>query len=219
MVCGQHMILEISNILSSKDIADLIDLISKQTFVDGKTTAGWNAKLVKNNLQLPSGSDALNHIVSVVGTALYNNRQFQLIARPRVIHSMLVSKYAEGMSYGQHVDNALMGLYRSDISFTVFLNEEYTGGELCISGEEYKLEAGSAIVYPSTTLHEVKEVTKGERLVVIGWCQSVVKDPACREILYDLDTARQDLFSREGKTKEFDLISKASANLMRRWAE
>ena len=133
------------------------------------------------------------------------------------------------MSYDTHVDNALMGsssgLYRSDVSFTLFLNspQDYQGGELIIEGvqeeQSYKLEAGSAIVYPSTTLHRVNPVTEGRRLVVVGWVQSVIRDAGDREILFDLETARRAVFAKSGKTPEFDLISKSIANLLRKWAD
>ncbi|MGC1245436.1 MAG: Fe2+-dependent dioxygenase, partial [Spirulinaceae cyanobacterium] len=113
---------------------------------------------------------------------------------------------------------------RSDVSLTLFLNSpsDYVGGELVIEGADderkFKLEAGSAVVYPSSTLHRVEEVTKGVRLVTVGWVQSLVRDPYQREILFDLDVARRSIFAREGKTIEFDLISKSHSNLLRRWA-
>jgi PKHD-type hydroxylase len=99
----------------------------------------------------------------------------------------------------------------------------YEGGELVIESSDgdrtYKLEAGSAIVYPSSTLHQVEPVTEGVRLAAVGWIQSLVRDPNEREILFDLDTTRRSIFAKEGKTIEFDLISKSYANLLRKWAE
>ena len=154
---------------------------------------------------------------------------FQTTVRPKSVHSILFSRYEEGMSYDTHVDNALMknnGSYcRSDISFTLFLNspQDYEGGDLTIEGvqeeQNYKLDAGSAIIYPSTTLHRVNPVTKGTRLVVVGWIQSVIRDASDREILFDLETARRAIFAKSGKTPEFDLISKSIANLLRKWAD
>ena len=132
------------------------------------------------------------------------------------------------MSYGSHTDNALMGdqeFWRADVSFTLFLSDPstYTGGELVIenSDEErcYKLKAGSMIVYPSSTLHRVETVTDGVRLAAVGWVQSLIRDPANREILFDLDTTRRSLFTQSSKTIEFDLISKTYTNLLRKWAE
>jgi PKHD-type hydroxylase len=114
---------------------------------------------------------------------------------------------------------------RTDVSFTLFLSdpETYDGGALVIetSGgeDEIKLPAGSLVAYPSTTLHRVAEVTRGERLAAVGWARSFIRDPGRREMLFDLDTARQLVFQKSGKTAEFDLLSKTSANLLRMWAE
>ncbi len=116
-------------------------------------------------------------------------------------------------------------LYRSDVSFTLFLNspEEYEGGELITEGvqdeKSFKLDAGAVLIYPSTTIHRVNTVTKGTRLVAVGWVQSLIRDAGDRELLFDLDTVRRSIFAKEGKTVEFDLISKSIANLLRKWAE
>jgi PKHD-type hydroxylase len=129
------------------------------------------------------------------------------------------------MTYGSHVDDALMNGMRSDVSFTLFLSnpDTYEGGALVIetsAGEEdVKLPAGSLVAYPSTTLHRVAKVTKGARLAAVGWARSFIRDGAQRELLFDLDTARQRIFQKDGKTAEFDLLSKTSANLLRMWAE
>jgi PKHD-type hydroxylase len=114
---------------------------------------------------------------------------------------------------------------RTDVSFTLFLDapDSYDGGELVTettAGEQsYKLPAGAAVVYPSSTLHRVDPVTRGQRRVAIGWAQSTIREPAQREVLFDLDTARRQLFEREGKTTEFDLLTKSLANLQRFWTE
>ncbi|MEM6436188.1 MAG: Fe2+-dependent dioxygenase, partial [Cyanobacteria bacterium P01_D01_bin.115] len=134
-------------------------------------------------------------------------------------------RYDTGMEYGRHVDNALMGNQRSDVSFTVFLSEpqDYDGGELVVEGAAdeqcYKLAAGTAIIYPSSTLHRVEPVTQGTRLVAVGWVQSWIRDAAKRELLFDLDTVRRSLYTQSGKSNEFDLLSKSLANLMRQWVE
>ena len=118
-----------------------------------------------------------------------------------------------------------MGGIRTDVSFTLFLGDpaSYDGGELVMEGtggeQAYKLDAGSMILYPSGALHRVEPVTRGARLAAVGWAQSLVRDPGKREILFDLDTARRAIFRQQGKTAEFDLISKSTANLMRLWAE
>ena len=222
------MIFSIEQIFSPDELAQIRQVLDKAEFVDGKLTAGWHAKLVKNNQQLKVGTSQ-KELQAKVRATLLKNALFQATVRPKSIHSLLFSRYDVGMSYDTHVDNALMGggsgLYRSDVSFTLFLSSpnDYQGGELVIEGiqseQKYKLEAGSAIVYPSTTLHRVNPVTEGTRLVVVGWVQSTVRDASDREILFDLETARRAIFAKSGKTAEFDLISKSMANLFRKWAD
>ncbi|PSB08854.1 Fe2+-dependent dioxygenase [Pleurocapsa sp. CCALA 161] len=221
------MIFSINQLLSPDELTEIKQVLAQAEFVDGKLTAGWHAKLVKNNQQLKVGISE-KELKTKISAALDQNALFQLAIRPKSIHSLLFSRYSEGMSYDTHVDNALMssnGLCRSDVSFTLFLNspQEYTGGELTIEGvqeeQSYKLDAGSVILYPSTTLHRVNPVTQGTRLVVVGWVQSVIRDGGDRELLFDLETARRAIFAKSGKTPEFDLISKSIANLLRKWAE
>ncbi|MEB3355100.1 MAG: Fe2+-dependent dioxygenase [Synechococcales bacterium] len=223
------MILCIGDVLTPDELTTLTAKLAAARFVDGKTTAGWHARLVKHNTQLPKDSPVLEELRSLISQALQRNRLFQIAARPRRIHPLLISRYEAGMAYGPHTDDAVMlsqkQMMRSDLSFTLFLNspEDYQGGELVIEGpqgeQDYKLPAGAMIVYPSSTLHRVATVTDGVRLAAVGWVQSLVRDPQEREILFDLDTVRQTLFEQQGKTREFDLLSKTHANLLRKWAE
>ena len=223
------MIFTIENLLTPEQLNFITERLKPDDFIDGKTTAGWHARIVKENTQLSSTAPYAREIKNSIKVALEQNPLFRVAAQPKIIHSMLISRYETGMSYGQHVDNAFMGrgslCYRSDISLTVFLNAPatYEGGELVIEhieGERsFKLEAGSAIVYPSSTLHRVETVTKGVRLVAVAWVQSLIKDPHHREILFDLDTVRRSIFQQQGKTIEFDLISKSHANLLRQWSQ
>lgn len=221
------MIVRIPDLLNSDELEYLNRQLKQAKFVDGKLTAGWHAKLVKQNQQLANAGPATD-LKRIIQAAIGRNSLFQAIARPKMVHSILFSRYQAGMEYGRHVDNALMGgnhFWRSDISFTVFLNapESYEGGELIIESADseasHKLAAGSAIAYPSTTLHRVSPVTSGERLVSVGWVQSLIRDADKREILFDLDTVKRSLFAQDGKSDEFDLVSKSVANLLRRWVE
>ncbi|MBE9127418.1 MULTISPECIES: Fe2+-dependent dioxygenase [unclassified Coleofasciculus] len=222
------MIFAIDNVLTPEELNCIADSLDRADFVDGKTTAGWHAKFSKNNKQLQGSSTCAKDLRELVKAAFKRNPLFQSAVQPKIIHSLLFNRYEIGMSYGRHVDNAFMGdreFWRSDVSFTLFLSypATYEGGELvieCSDGDRtYKLEAGSAIVYPSSSLHQVESVTDGVRLAAVGWVQSLVRDPNAREILFDLDTARRSIFAKEGKTVEFDLISKSYANLLRRWAD
>lgn len=219
------MLFKIPQVLSAEALQVTRAVLEEAKFVDGKLTAGWHAKLVKKNQQLARSSPEANGLTKQVRQALNDHPLFQIAVRPRNIHKLLFSRYDVGMSYGRHVDNALMGGIRSDVSFTIFLNDpsEYEGGELVIEGADaeqaYKLAAGDALVYPSTTLHRVDRVTAGMRLVAVGWVQSLIRDAQRREILFDLEVSCRSLFAQSGKTNEFDLLSKSIANLLRMWAE
>jgi PKHD-type hydroxylase len=219
-----HMILAIADILSVADIEAVRAGLADASFVDGKTTAGWSAKLVKANLQA-APSPEVERLRVLVETRLSEHPVFALATRPKTIIGPLFSRYRPGHAYGAHVDDALIGGMRTDVSFTLFLAdpETYDGGELIIdtaSGEEsFKLPAGSLVTYPATMLHRVAPVTRGERMVAAGWVRSHVRDPAQRELLFDLETARRRLFDREGKTAEGDLLAKCAANLMRQWCD
>jgi PKHD-type hydroxylase len=137
----------------------------------------------------------------------------------------LVSRYRPGMEYGLHVDDAMMQGVRTDLSFTLFLSppEAYEGGELVIEGNDaenaIKLQAGSAVLYPTTSLHRVAPVTAGERLVVVGWVRSLIRRADQREVLFDLDTVVAEMRQHGGSQPGMDRILKVRANLQRMWVE
>jgi PKHD-type hydroxylase len=218
------MILAIADVLSATDLEDVRAGLAAATFRDGKATAGWAAKLVKSNLQAGPGPE-LERLRGVIEARLTQHPVFALATRPKTMLGPLFSRYQPGRAYGAHVDDALMGGIRTDVSFTLFLSapDGYDGGELIIdtaSGEEaFKLGAGSVVAYPATALHRVAPVTRGERLAAAGWVRSLIRDPARRELLFDLETARRRLFDREGKTAEGDVLAKCAANLMRLWCD
>jgi PKHD-type hydroxylase len=218
------MILSLADVLTPADIEAVRVGLASATFVDGRTTAGRSAKLVKSNLQASDSPD-LERLRTLVKTRLASHPVFPMATRPKVVIGPLFSRYQPGHVYGVHVDNALLSGLRTDMSFTLFLADpgSYDGGELVIdqaSGQEtFKLPAGGLVVYPATTLHRVAPVTRGERLVAAGWVRSYLRDPAHRELLFDLETARRRLFEREGKTAEGDLLAKCAANLMRLWCD
>jgi PKHD-type hydroxylase len=218
------MILAIADVLSAADIEDVRAGLATATFIDGKATAGWAAKLVKSNLQASGGAE-LDRLGALVEARLTQHAVFALAARPKTVLGPVFSRYQPGHAYGTHVDDALMGGIRSDVAFTLFLSppESYQGGELVIdttAGEEaFKLAAGSVITYPATTLHRVVPVTQGERLAAVGWLRSYIRDAGRRELLFDLETARRRLFDQHGKSADADLLAKCAANLMRLWCD
>lgn len=222
------MILCIANAVAPDLLEHLQAIVPAQHFADGRETAGWHAKLVKNNRQVTRATADLEQARANLVSALKTNEVFRSAVLPKRFRPLLFSRTEAGMSYGAHVDDAIMGgddPVRSDVSFTVFLSppETYDGGDLVIEqpgGEQsYKLDAGHVIAYPSTTLHRVEPVVRGVRYVAVGWVQSLVRDPGQREILFDLDTTRRSLFRNQGKTRDFDHLSKTYANLLRMWAE
>lgn len=223
------MIICIDQILTPEQLDRIRNALDGGQFQDGRSTAGWHAKLVKNNEQLKVSGGQAEGLRAVVEKALTEHPLFQMAVRPAKVTPLIFSRYRDGMTYGNHVDDPVMGRgagrLRTDVSFTLFLDdpESYDGGELVTettAGEQsYKLPAGAAVVYPSSTLHRVDPVTRGQRRVAIGWAQSTIREPAQREVLFDLDTARRQLFEREGKTTEFDLLTKSLANLQRFWTE
>lgn len=222
------MILVIANVLSEPDLQESKLALASASFVSGRETAGWHAALVKDNVQADPDSPAVRALQMRIDTVLRSNALFELAARPRATAPLLFSRYTSGMAYGSHVDDAVMGReppLRSDVSFTLFLSApgDYVGGELVIessAGEQsFKPQAGSLVLYPSSSLHRVEPVRGGTRLAAVSWVQSLVRDPAQRELLFTLDTARRSLFEREGKSREFDQLSLCLANLTRMWAE
>jgi PKHD-type hydroxylase len=196
---GTVMQIVIGNVLSSKELGLVRAALARARFVDGAATAGFAARPVKNNRQAEGSDRSLGTIRKLVAERVLGNEVFRLAVRPKALSPLLFSRYEKGMRYGSHVDDALMDGMRTDVSFTLFLSEpeSYDGGELAIEGvsgeETFKLDAGALVAYSATSLHHVTEVTRGARLAAVGWVRSFVRDPARRELLFDLDTARRQM--------------------------
>ena len=192
-----------------------------QNWEDGKNTAGSHASMVKNNLQLNRNSEASITNSQLVNKKILSNQLIKSFSLPKRIHGIMFTKSSENMHYGRHIDNPYMSSGRSDLSFTLSLTNKnfYKGGELIIetmnSEEKFKLNAGEIIIYPSSYLHSVNEVTKGERLVCVGWIESYVKSTEEREYLFDLDAGARGLLAKYGRSDEVDLIFKSYSNLLR----
>lgn len=219
------MLIMIANVLDADDLQRLRDNLAQVRYVDGRQTAGREARTVKRNEQVDRSDALAAEMQDLVTDRLLDNRLFRMATRPHVVRPPLFSRYQPGMEYGAHVDDAIMGGMRTDVSVTVFLSDpgDYEGGELVIESaageQDVKLAAGDAVVYPTTFLHRVAPVTSGERLAAVTWVRSLVRDAAARELLFDLETARRALFDQLGKTAELDLLAKTQSNLLRLWAE
>ena len=194
---------------------------NKSLWEDGKKTAGTFAAKVKNNLQLKKDSDLSNRFSSFISKKISRDSLIKSFALPKNIHGIMFTKSTKGMRYGRHLDNAFMSSGRADLSFTIFLSrkKQYEGGELFIetlnSEKEFKLDEGEIIIYPSTYLHRVKEVNKGERIVCVGWIESYIKSIEEREYLFDMDAGARSLLAKYGRSDELDLIFKSYSNLLR----
>ena len=188
---------------------------------DGKKTAGSHASSVKNNLQLDKNSEISKKYTQLIRNNILANSLIKSFALPKRIHGMMFTKSSRNMKYGKHIDNPFMSSGRSDLSFTIALTKKdnYEGGELIIetmnSEEKFKLNAGEMIIYPSSYIHSVNKVKKGERVVCVGWIESYVKSPEEREYLFDLDAGARGLLAKYGRTEEIDLIFKSYSNLLR----
>ena len=222
------MLIKIPDLLSPKQLEAVCSVLRQGHFVDGKRSAGKNASLAKNNQEFVADQDDYAALNNVVMTELVRHPTYLQSAMPAKVCAPIYARYTTGMAYGGHIDDPIMGppdsRYRSDISISIFLNgpQEYEGGELCIEtpqGEvEIKLPAGHAILYPSTSYHSVNEVTAGERLVAICWVQSCIRRADQREILVQLDQARESLANAVDSTT-YKQINLSYTNLFRLWAE
>lgn len=224
------LIICVPNVLTAEELGAIHAELRSAAYVDGASTAGWSAREVKKNRQIAPQTENYARLADTVRNAFMRNGVLQAALLPATATQVMFNRYDVGMEYGPHVDAPVMGgmgnAVRSDIAITLFLSDprSYTGGELNVrtSGGleyEFKLEAGAAIAYPANTLHHVRPVTQGTRHAGIIWVQSMVRDPARRELLWDLENAKRDIFGREGKSEAFDAVSRSHANLLRMWAE
>ncbi|MBW3042389.1 Fe2+-dependent dioxygenase [Prochlorococcus marinus] len=194
----------------------------KNSWQDGKKTAGSYAAKIKNNFQLDRNSELSIELRDIISNKIISNPLLKSFTLPSLIHGLMLTKSLAGHGYGIHIDNPYMPSGRSDLSFTLFLNDakDYKGGELCIQKfnktENIKLSAGEIIIYPSTQLHSVAEIKEGERYVCVGWIQSYVQSNEDRNFLFGLDAGAKRLLSKHGRSDELDLIFQAYSNLLRR---
>ena len=210
-------------LLNPEELKLLNNSLNKENlpWEDGKKTAGNQASKVKHNLQLNKKSDISKKCAELISGKILSDYLIKSFTLPKKIHGTMFTRSAKGMKYGRHIDNSFMSSGRADLSFTIFLNckDSYEGGELLIenlnSEKRFKLNSGELLIYPSTYLHSVQEVTKGERFVCVGCIESYVKSIEEREYLFDLDAGAKGLLANHGRSDELDLIFKSYSNLLR----
>jgi len=223
------MLLKIENVLDQAKLENIREMLTKAEFIDGRMSAGINARRVKNNEEMQPTSLQADYLDRLVMNTLAENEEFRRGALPHQASQPVFARYTEDMEYGNHIDDPVMGTsggrFRCDIAVTLFLSgpDEYDGGELIINssfGEQsVKLAAGDAVLYPASSIHRVNKVTRGERLVAVCWIQSLVRDPVKREILYNLNAARQKFMENLPEEEESHQVDHAYVNLVRLWAE
>ena len=227
------MLLTIENVLTPEELALARDLLSRSQWSSGLITAGSQAAQAKNNQQLPENAEHLPALRNLVLNALNRSPLFFAAALPLKILPPFFNRYSGATNtYGYHTDNAMRlvpnhpGTYvRADVSATLFLSEpeDYEGGELTIADtfgtHGVKLKAGSLVVYPSSSIHAVTPVTRGERVSCFLFLQSMVRDPGQRRLLYDMDMALLQLRQSVGETEPVVQLTGTYHNLLRRWAE
>jgi PKHD-type hydroxylase len=223
------MLIQVPAVLSDQAAAEVRARLAEADWADGRVTAGPQSGAVKRNQQLPQDSVLASELGAMVLAALDRAPPFIGAALPARIFPPLFNRYADGMDFGTHIDNAIRRVpgsrlsIRTDLSATLFLNppESYDGGELVIEDSygihSVKLKAGDMILYPATSRHRVMPVTRGERLACFFWVQSMVKDDAERAMLFDLDRAIQILGAANSNHPQILRLTGLYHNLVRKW--
>ena len=225
------MLLPIPEVLTTAQVSQARQILDQADWVDGRVTAGHQSARTKDNTQLPEGSPAARQLGEIVLEALGRNALFISAALPKQVFPPLFNRYAGGQSFGTHVDNAIRQVsgtahrIRTDLSATLFLAgpDEYDGGDLVVEDtygtHNVKLPAGHMILYPATSLHHVRPVTRGARIASFFWIQSMIRDDGKRTILFDLDTAIQGLNATNPTHPSATQLTGVYHNLLRQWAE
>ncbi len=225
------MLLQIRNVLTAEQVARGRRVLEVAEWVDGRVTAGHQSARAKDNLQIPEGHPAARELGETIVSALERHPLFLSAALPFRVFPPLFNRYEVGQTFGSHVDNAVRQVpgtphrIRTDLSATLFFTEphEYEGGELVIEDlfgvHQVKLPAGHMVLYPASSLHQVRPVTRGARLASFFWIQSLVRDDGERTLLFDLDRAIQTLGSETPDHPAVLELTNVYHNLLRRWAE
>jgi PKHD-type hydroxylase len=225
------MVIQIPELLTGEQVAHARRLLDTANWVDGRVTAGVQSAQVKHNEQLPEDHPVARELGDLILGALQQSALFVSAALPLRVFPPLFNRYTGGQSFGNHVDNAIRQIagtplrIRTDLSATIFLAapEEYDGGELIVEDtygvHSVKLPAGHMVLYPSTSLHHVRPVTRGARVASFFWIQSMLRDDGERTLLFDLDTAIQRLMAESPDSPVTVQLTAVYHNLVRKWAD
>ena len=225
------MIVQVPNVLNHEQIGRCREVMNRASWIDGRVTAGHQSGQVKDNRQIPENSPEARELGDMIVGALERNPLFITATLPLRVFPPLFNRYEGGESFGAHLDNSIRQIpgtplrVRTDISATLFLSapEDYDGGELVINdiyGEHaVKLSAGDMVVYPASSLHHVKPVTRGVRLASFFWVQSMVRDEGQRTLLFDLDVAINKVNQKLPHHATVVELTNCYHNLLRRFAE
>lgn len=225
------MLLSIPDVLSPEQVAAARLQLDRAAWVDGVVTAGHQSARAKKNQQLPEDSETARTLGELVVAALQRHPIFMASALPLRVFPPLFNRYEGGQSFGTHIDNAIRQVpgtahrVRTDLSATLFLSrpDEYDGGELVVEDtygvHSVKLPAGHLILYPASSLHHVKPVTRGARVASFFWIQSMVRDDGERTLLFDMDMAIQNLVRDTPDHPAAVQLTGVYHNLLRRWAD
>lgn len=225
------MLLQVPDVLTAEQVASCRKTLEAAEWVDGQITAGHQSARAKNNLQLREDLREAKQLGDVVLAALERNPLFMSAALPLKVFPPLFNRYENGQSFGNHVDNAVRQVtgtphrVRTDLSATLFFSnpDEYDGGELVVEDtygvHSVKLPAGHLILYPASSVHHVRPVTRGARFASFFWVQSMVRDDGERTMLFDLDVAIQRLMDDVAEHRSVVELTSLYHNLLRRWAD
>ena len=225
------MLITIPEVLTSAQVREARRLLDESQWVDGRVTAGHQSARSKDNMQLPENHPVAEQVGDTILTALGQNALFIASALPLRVFPPLFNRYFGGQSFGTHVDNAIRQVpgsghrIRTDLSATLFLAEpeEYDGGELVVEDtygvHSVKLNAGHLVLYPATSLHHVKPITRGARVASFFWIQSMIREDSRRTLLFDLDLAIQRISRDLPDHPSSVSLTGVYHNLLRQWAE
>jgi PKHD-type hydroxylase len=225
------LLLAIPDVLTSEQVKQARELLSTAQWIDGRVTAGHQSSRTKDNMQIPESHPVAQQLGEIILQALGQNALFISAALPAKVFPPLFNLYSGGQSFGTHVDNAIRQVtgsgsrIRTDLSATLFFAgpEEYDGGELIVEDtygtHAAKLPAGHMVLYPSTSLHHVRAVTRGVRVSSFFWIQSMVRDDTRRTLLFDLDMGIQRLNQDVPDHPTAVQFTGIYHNLLRQWAE